>query len=266
MPDNPASSSPTAKRLVLSLLSAPDLDQISVRQFTAWGMLFGIEAAAMRVALGRLVKADLLAIVRRGVYAIGPRGEMLSETARSWIAAETRVGAWDGRWLLVHTAHLGRRDKTVLRNRERALKLEGFACLEGALWCRPANYREPPAVTRERLQELGLESGAMLLRADRVLGDDALDLELWPRRELEDRYRYLTRSMEQSMKKLPCMDDAEAARETFLIGEAVIRQINADPLLPEEMIDTRARRRMHDTMVTYDALGRGAWERFQTHA
>lgn len=254
---------PTAKRLVLSLLSAPDLDQITVRQCTAWCELFAIEPAAMRVALGRLVKGGLLTTVRRGVYVIGPEGRALSETARSWVTAEERIGPWDGRWLLIHTAHLGRRDKTVLRNRERALNLEGFAALECGLWCRPANYLEPPDATRNRLVSLGLEPEAVLLRADHVSTSNPLDTELWPRDRLEARYASLTDAMNNSMQTLATRSDEEAARETFLIGESVIRQINSDPLLPDEMIDARARGLMHATMMTYDALGRGAWERFQ---
>ena len=257
---------PTAKRLVLSLLSAPDLDQITVRQCTAWCELFAIEPAAMRVALGRLVKEGLLETRRRGVYVIGPNGQALSDTARSWVTAEARVGPWDGCWLVVHTAHLGRRHKTILRNRERALKLEGFAVLDCGLWCRPANYREPPAATGERLVGLGLESSAVLLRADRMLPSDDLDFDLWPRAALEDRYRRLTDAMSRSMASLDALSLEAAARETFLIGESVIRQINSDPLLPDEMIDGRARGQMHATMVAYDALGRGVWERFQRDA
>ncbi len=257
---------PSAKRLILSLLSAPDLDEISARQCARWGALFSIEAAAMRVAVGRMVKEDLLTTVRRGVYSIGPRGRPLSDKARSWVAAEARVGPWDGRWLLVYTGHLGRRNKTTLRNRERALRLEGFAPLEQGIWCRPANYREPAAATRDRLLTLGLDVSAAVMRADRLLGFSASPESLWPRSDLEKSYARLTSAMQQSMRHLGSLSDEAAARETFVIGEAVIRQVNSDPLLPEEMIDADARRHMHATMVTYDGVGRGAWARFQTTA
>ncbi|WP_439107912.1 PaaX [Congregibacter sp.] len=256
---------PTPKRLVLSLLSSPDLAEISVRQCLHWGELFEIDPTAMRVALGRLVKAGFLRSVARGRYAIGDRGEVLSKTARQWVSAEERVGSWDGRWLMAHTAHLGRRDKTVLKVREHALELVGFAGLYPGLWCRPANYLETPADTRERLLELGLEKEAVILRVDVLLGDKASVTELWPQRALEERYKTLTRAMLDSIGRGDSQDGEALVRETFLLGEAVIRQIASDPLLPDTMIDVKARRKMHETMVAYDAFGRRAWTHFQNH-
>lgn len=266
MPDLTVYTPPTAKRLVLSLLSAPNLDEITARQFARWGALFGIDAATLRVALGRMVRDDLVVTLRRGVYGIGPAGRSLSDKARSWVSAEARIGPWEGRWLLVHTAHLGRRNRTVLRTRERALRLEGFAELEAGLWCRPANYREPTAATRERMLALGLEAQGLVLRADRILGTNSDPRQLWPVADLERRYHQLVKAMDDSMQGISDLEHDEAARETFLLGEAVIRQINADPLLPDEMVDAAARRAMHEMMLAYDAVGREAWSRFQVHA
>ncbi|MFT4768135.1 MAG: phenylacetic acid degradation operon negative regulatory protein [Glaciecola sp.] len=258
-------AAPTPKRLVLSLLSSPDLQEISAREYAQWGLLFGIDPTSMRVALGRLVKAGFLRSVARGRYAIGERGKVLSETARGWVSREQRIGPWDGQWLLVHTAHLGRRDKTALTTRERALALVGFATLSSGLWCRPANYLETPAQTRSRLVELGLESRAILVRGDSLLGESLSLEELWPRHDLESRYRALTNAMQESMQRGSAQHSDTLARETFLLGEAVIRQINSDPLLPGSMIDVNARRKMHETMVAYDSFGRGAWARFQVN-
>lgn len=256
-------SPPTPKRLILSLLSAPDLIEISARQFANWGRLFSIDPAAMRVALGRLVRGDYLESARRGVYRLGPSGRLLAETARSWALAEQRVGPWSGDWLLVHTAHLGRRDKSVLRSRERALRLEGFQALEKELWCRPGNYREALRVTERRLHGLGLDDAAVLLRAGEVVATTD-PFQLWPCKVLEARYRALTAAMQSSLLELPALGIDEAAQTTFIIGETVIRQINVDPLLPEELVEVAARRKMHETMVAYDAAGRAAWKRFQS--
>jgi phenylacetic acid degradation operon negative regulatory protein len=239
------------------------MDTISARRCVHWGRLFAIDPGAMRVALGRLVKSGLLRSVRRGQYAIGQRGLVLSQKARSWIFAEQRIGPWDGRWLLVHSAHLGRRDKRALRAGEQSLMLEGFAMLHPGLWCRPANYREAPSATRARLQALGLDCKAVLSRADCLLSSSAAPEELWPQIQLETQYRKFTCEMQASMRRAGKGALDAMARETFLLGEAVIRQINSDPLLPESMIDYKARRKMHETMVAYDALGREVWTRFQ---
>jgi len=65
------------------------------------------------------------------------------------------------------------------------------------------------------------------------------------------------------MQRGAAQDSDTLARETFLLGESVIRQINSDPMLPDSMIDVAARRKMHETMVAYDVFGRDAWTRFQ---
>jgi len=255
---------PTAKRLVLSLLSAPELDEVSVRELARWGELFAIDAAAMRVAIGRLVKAGLLRTSRRGVYRIGSRGEALSLAARSWRAAEARVVSWSGDWLVVHSDHLGRSNRSALRSRERALNLEGMRPLQSGLWVRPANYSEPLAATRDRMLTLGLEPEALVLRARELIGAGLEDLNgLWPREALERDYLAFTTAMKESAARLPELELHDAARETFVLGEAVIRLINADPLLPEQFVNVTARGKLIAGMMTYDSLGRSVWERFR---
>ena len=65
---------PTAKRLILSLLSQPRMSSMSLRQLVAWGELLDQKPAAIRVTAGRLVKEALLEKTRRGVYTIGSDG------------------------------------------------------------------------------------------------------------------------------------------------------------------------------------------------
>jgi phenylacetic acid degradation operon negative regulatory protein len=255
---------PTPKRLVLSLLSVPGVPEISVRQFTSWAALFDIDAAAMRVAIGRLVKAGLLCAAGRGVYRIGPRGESLSRTARGWRQVEDRLQDWRGEWLLVHTAHLGRSNRSALRAREQAMRLEGLKPLRPELWCRPANYRETLDATRLRLIPLGLPKEAVMLKAEALADDLAAEAAgLWPTVELEAGYARLQWALADSSSRLPRLALDDAARESFLIGEAVIRSINADPLLPEQFIDVAARRKLVSAMLAYDSLGRDIWASFQ---
>ena len=63
----PKRQAPTAKRLVLSLLSAPALQQVGIGLLVKWGELFAIDAATMRVTVGRLVRQRLLSSPQRGV-------------------------------------------------------------------------------------------------------------------------------------------------------------------------------------------------------
>ena len=254
---------PTAKRLILSLLSAPGLEQVEISTLLAWGSLFDIDSTAVRMAVGRLTRQGLLVSPGRGRYSLGPDGELIANTARDWLHAQKRVANWAGEWILVHTAHLGRSQKSALRARERALRLCGFAEFVSGLWCRPANLSEPVSATRARLMTLGLSPEAIVARTAEIPGVGEKELfSLWPRETIEAAYKAHIEAMERSSRHIHELNLAEAAKESFLVGEAVIRQINADPLLPSPMIDARARREMIEMMMDYDALGRDIWRKF----
>ena len=254
---------PTPKRLILSLLSAPSLETVEVGHLVKWGQLFGIEAPATRVAVGRLAKQGFITAVGRGTYTIGPQGSLMAQTASHWAEVETRIGPWTGSWIVVHTSHLGRADKTALRARERAFRLNGFAELVSGLWCRPDNLAQALDLTRHELITLGLEPMAVVMRVSALPGVGPEQLyALWPREQLEAGYREYIAAMAVSEQRLQTMSNDDAARETFLVGEAVIRRINADPLLPAQMVDTRARHKLIQQMVHYNDTGRSVWADF----
>jgi phenylacetic acid degradation operon negative regulatory protein len=254
---------PTPKRLILSLLSAPSLETIEVGHLVQWGRLFGIEASATRVALGRLAKQGFIMAVGRGTYTIGPEGSLMAQTASHWAEVENRIGPWAGGWIVVHTSHLGRANKTAVRARERAFRLNGFAELVSGLWCRPDNLAQALDLTRHELIALGLEPGAVAMQVSDLPGVESGELYgLWPRERLEAGYREYIATLAASEKRLHQMSNDDAARETFLVGEAVIRRINADPLLPAQMIDTRARHKLIQQMMHYNETGRSVWAGF----
>lgn len=255
---------PTTKRLILSLMSAPSLETVEVGHLVQWGRLFGIEPAATRVAVGRLARQGFITALERGTYTIGPQGSVMATTASHWAEVEDRVGPWAGDWIVVHTSHLGRVDKTALRARERAFRIYGFAELVSGLWCRPDNLAQALDLTRQSLITLGLEPAAVMMQVSAIPGVDPGGIyRLWPREELEAGYREYIAAMTTSEKRVLQMSNEDAARETFLVGEAVIRRINADPLLPAQMVDTRARGQLIRGMVHYNQLGRSVWAEFQ---
>ena len=59
------------------------------------------------------------------------------------------------------------------------------------------------------------------------------------------------------------MTIVEAARETLLLGQSVIRTINTDPLLPAEMVDAALRAEMIAAMQRYDTIGKGFWAKVE---
>jgi phenylacetic acid degradation operon negative regulatory protein len=254
---------PTAKRLILSLLSQPNMATLSLRQLVAWGELLGQKPAAIRVTAGRLVKEDLLETVHRGVYRIGPAGLALTKKASEWMTSLDQIRHWNGGWLCVHTAHLGKANRRNVRIRERAFRLFGFKELVDGVWVRPDNLAHTAAQTYAALCELGLEPEAVLLRSDVIAqrrGNDPLSL--WDGDALNAGYDNGIDLLRCSQQELKGQDLRSVTRETFLIGEHVIRQINADPLLPKGCVDASKRKRLVHAMKRYSALCHSQWAAF----
>jgi phenylacetic acid degradation operon negative regulatory protein len=89
--------------------------------------------------------------------------------------------------------------------------------------------------------------------------------QLWPIGQIESAYHHTTKLMVDSSAKVRGLDVHAAVRETFLVGESVIREINADPLLPDEMINAKLRGEMISQMKLYNELGRSVWQQFHAN-
>ena len=254
---------PTAKRLILSLLSQPNMATLNLRQLVAWGELLGQKPAAIRVTAGRLVKEDLLETVHRGVYRIGPAGLVLKSKASEWMTALDQIRDWKGAWLCVHTAHIGKANRRNLRARERAFRLFGFKELVDGVWIRPDNLAHTATEMYAALCQLGLEPEAVLLRSDVIEYAGRRDpLSLWDGAALNAGYDKGTELLQRSQKELKQQDLRSVTRETFLIGEHVIRQINADPLLPTDCVDASKRANLVQAMKKYSSFCHSHWTEF----
>jgi phenylacetic acid degradation operon negative regulatory protein len=257
---------PSSNRLLLSLFSQPNLKQMSVKQLIAWGELFEHEPATIRVAAGRLVKQGFLVAQQRGHYTIGTTDKSINQLAATWRYSLGKVAQWNGGWLSVYTAHLGRTSKQSIRIRERAFRLTGFKALEKNLWCRPDNMMETADATFARLVDIGLEDNAILMKVDHFNQHLATSpMSLWSPEELNKSYGLLVSLMEKSVQRFRNFDVKQATKESFLIGQHVIRHINQDPLLPEEMVDVTARQTLLTTMMAYDKLCHPIWYKFVNH-
>jgi phenylacetic acid degradation operon negative regulatory protein len=217
----------------------------------------------MRVAVARLVKKGVLKQHGRGVYQLGNRGDILHRRVQAWHRVEEQLTEWNGRWLGVLSGHLMRSDKSALRSRERALRLKGFAAAAPGLAVRPANLRPTLAEVRSELLDLGLDREALVVGIDAADPDQPFDpAALWDTAGLEKRYRSHIEGLAASVARLPDLDVQSAARETLLLGRAVMRDVLVDPLLPEALIDAASRRRMIAAMVDYDVRGKACWRAF----
>ena len=252
---------PTGREAALAFLST-GAEAMSAASLIRRAAMLGVDAAAMRVALGRLVRDGIVHSPARGRYVIGETGQAMNALARGWRDVEARVRAWEGRWLVVATDHLGRTDRRRVRLRERALRLGGLARTDAGLWVRADNLAEALGDTAARLVRLGLDADSLALGAVFALPpDDRTFRSLWDRDGIESGYAGWTRELAASEARLPDLSPEDAARETLLLGQAVIRAINRDPLLPDALVDAALRRELVQAMHRYDRIGRACWAR-----
>lgn len=262
--DPGALSDPTAKALILSLMSSTDNDRQSIGGLISAGALFGIEPATVRVAATRLLKEGLLDSPERGVYQPGPKARSLTRRVQQWRDVSGKVVDWNGDWLAAMTHHLGRRDRRQMRTRERALALFGYQEAEAGLWVRPANLARDLAGHRQDLLDIGADETIPLLRISEIAAPEMQGWpDLWSAGELEQSYRNAVRAMTGSLARLDRLSLAEAARETLLIGQAVIRAINFDPLLPPQLGNQELFMQMAGMMGTYNTAGIACWRAYQ---
>src|SRR5688500_11921990 len=156
---------PTAKRIVLELLTAADSHEGSIANLVAACEVLGIDEGNVRVAVTRLVAAGTLEPAGRGEYRLGAQSRALTAQVTSWRELEKTVRRWDGGWACVQLGDLGRTDRSALRERERALKLHGFRELSRGFAVRPDNLVGGVDALREKLSALGVESRALVFCA-----------------------------------------------------------------------------------------------------
>lgn len=252
------------KDLILTLLLAAEGDELEAREAVSACALFGVRANSVRVALVRLNAAGLVEAAGRGSYRLGPQAVALAGELGLWKQAEARIRPWQGDWAMVYTGELKRSDKPALGRRLRALNLAGFQALSRDIYIRPDNLVESMADLRQRLRRLGLDTEAMLWRAQALEPScEEQARALWAGMGLNARYRDTTEKIRRWLEKMPELDMEEAARESFLLGNAAIRQMIYDPLLPEPLVDVVARRACLDAVHEIDQVGHAIWRRLR---
>ncbi len=258
---------PTARSLVLDLLSTLREGTMPVRALVEAGALLGIEENNIRVSLARLYASGRIERDERGRYRLGPAVAAISGRLRSWRDIGQRQRAWRGDWLAVHCARLGRGPSR--RRRERALELLGFREIETGFSLRPDNLRGGLDSAREQLVSLATGVDATDTALGRVFLvsdlDPASDLEarsLWDASALAEESRASLTDLRDSEARLLRLSDEEAMIESFVVGGRVLRQLVRHPLLPAEILDPAPLDDLLASMKHYDKLGRAAWSRF----
>jgi phenylacetic acid degradation operon negative regulatory protein len=251
------------RHLLLKLLLGAEGNALSSRELVASCALFGMRENSVRVALARLAAAGMIETEARGLYRLGPSAAAFADDVRTWRTAEARVrNNWPGSWVVAHCGALGRSDRGALRRRERALELLGFRELDRGLCARPDNLVGGVTRVRERLYALGLDEEAA------VFGVSSFDAEreervrgLWDGKALTRSYVQTRERLEKWLMRGRALDLQAAARESFVLGDAAIRQLVYDPLLPDPLVDVAERRAFVAIVLEFDRAGHAIWRK-----
>ena len=258
---------PTARSLILDLLSTLRRGTMPVRALVEAGALLGIEENNIRVSLARLYASGRIERDDRGRYRLGPAVAAISGRLRSWRDIGQRQRPWQGDWIAVHCARLGR--GPARRRRERALELLGFREIEPGFSLRPDNLRGGLDGAREQLISLatGIDAtdtalGRVFLARDLDPASDMEARSLWDAAALADECRASLGELRESEARLANLSPEEAMVDSFLVGGRVLRQLVRHPLLPQEILPAAPLDDLLNAMKHYDTLGRDAWARF----
>lgn len=251
------------KHLLLELLLASGDDALPVSHAVAAGAVFGISENHVRVTLARLAAQGMAQATERGAWRLGPAAHRLAQDVANWRRAGARLRPWNGQYVGVYCGVLPRSERAANRQRERALHLLGFAELQRDFYLRPDNIEPDIAAIRLRLHALGLEERALVCACSGfdAATEAAIDA-LWNGVALNQGYRATQERLQRWLDGAARLPIDQAARESFFLGGAAIRQLVYDPLLPEPMVDGALRAAFIDSVHAFDAAGRAIWDRF----
>jgi len=257
-----------ARELVIDFLSNRYPREMSAQEIMGVGIALGFSEQSLRMALTRLVEQTVAANTGRGRYRLSPSGETMRVEVRKWRHVDELARPWAGAWLGVFDASVPRSDRAALRRHERAMRLRGFRELQAGLWIRPANLRDSVAELRDHLRALGLHPSALVAGLSDLDDDSrAKATGLWDTAAMLARYRALTEELLASKTRLERIPLDTAAAESMVLGRDVIRHINLDPVLPQELMPDHALNNLIRTMTEYDQQARQIWRRFmRAHA
>jgi phenylacetic acid degradation operon negative regulatory protein len=254
---------PTAKNLILDLLSTARGYTMPVRALVEAADLFGLSGNSVRVALARLYSAGRVERDERGRYRLAAGALAVQRHVAAWSQLEQRMVGWRGGWIGLHTAGLQPERRSLLRQRERALDFFGFRALGPDFWVRPDNLRGGVADLRPRLHALGLGAEAPIFAVHELDPEtETRARSLWDVRALCRGYEETRDALARSAQRLQSLTPDRAMVESFRVGGRALRQLAFDPLLPEPIVPAAPRQALLDELRRYDRSGRAYWRTF----
>jgi phenylacetic acid degradation operon negative regulatory protein len=193
--------------------------------------LFGITAGTTRTALSRMTAAGEL-VSRDGGYELA--GHLRRRQERQHVSRRADTRAWDGTWELAVVSGRHPRSAATRAALREALDALRLAELREGVWGRPANLdpRRSPEARAVAAGQVRWWQGA------RPVDADADPAELWDLGGWTAGAEELRAEMAQLVDRLEAGDTAVLA-PGFVTSAAVLRHLQADPLLPPELLPPR---------------------------
>jgi phenylacetic acid degradation operon negative regulatory protein len=209
----------TARSVLASALLGMDPPELPVAQLVRLTSLFGISENRARVALSRMVASGEATTDGAGRYRLA--GHLAERQSRQSASRAGATTAYDGDWWLAVVTTTGS-SAEVRGQRRRALTYRRLAELREGVWMRPANLpvRLPDAL-----------DGDMELMPARPADAEALAQRLWDLPAWSGRANDLLQGLEACPPRGP-----EALAPGFELSAAVLRHLQADPLLPPDLL------------------------------
>jgi phenylacetic acid degradation operon negative regulatory protein len=196
-----------------------DPPELPVAQLVRLTGLFGINENRARVALSRMVAGGEATSDGLGHYRLA--GHLVARQERQSASRSGATATYSGEWWLAVVTTTGSAAE-VRATRRRALGYGRLAELREGVWMRPAN------VTVRLPDSLGGDMELMRARPDDPV---ALSHRLWDLAAWSARSRALLGELDALRP-----DGPQALGPGFELSAAVLRHLQADPLLPAELL------------------------------
>jgi phenylacetic acid degradation operon negative regulatory protein len=223
MTARPGASGPapplTARSVLASALLGMDPPELPVAQLVRLTGLFGISENRARVALSRMVAGGEATSDGAGRYRLA--GHLAARQSRQSASRAGTTASYDGEWWLAVVTTTGS-SADVRSARRRTLAYRRMAELREGVWMRPANLA---------LQLPDPLDGDMELMTARPGDPVALTHRLWDLAAWSARAQGLLRDLQ-----VLAPDGPEALAPGFELSAAVLRHLQADPLLPPDFL------------------------------
>ena len=217
-----------ARSVIASTLLGAEGARMPAERLVRAGVLFGLADGAIRTALWRMVTAGEL-IADDGAYELA--GRLLARQQRFSDNAAARRRTWDGTWE-VDIVEPGSRSAAARQDLRVAARALHLAELREGVWLRPDNL--DPARSPDQRAVID----AQCLRLVGATGPAEVGGRLFDTAGWASGARALVDALDDASHPPDELGPGDLAAG-FRLSIAVVRHLDADPLLPDELLPPR---------------------------